>query len=301
MRDRLSKNRADGLRVVSPEPVENSAGLPFEQSRDSLTSSRSVAVPDRSNLAIETSAATLCYPVGPYVRGSLKSSLLGLFGHRDSTPRPTFVDALRSIDLRISFGERVALIGHNGSGKSSLLRALAGIYPLASGEITVVGRIGALLDVALGFESESTGRENIYYRGMTMGFSRKQLREAEAEIVRFADLGDFIDLPMRMYSTGMYVRLGFAISTHFMPDILLVDEVFGAGDAAFAKQAVDRMMRLVTNAGIFVIATHDLNLVQTVCHRAIWLDGGKIARDGPATAVVAEYHKHMQGEAVLNA
>jgi lipopolysaccharide transport system ATP-binding protein len=255
-----------------------------------------VVAPDRTNLAIEIKSASLHYPMGAYARGSLKAVLLGLLGHRDTSAKPTFVDALRDLDLRISFGERVGLIGHNGSGKSTLLRALAGIYPLAKGDITVIGRIGTLLDISLGFETEATGRENIYYRGMTMGYSRRQMRKAEAEIVRFADLGVFIDLPMRMYSAGMCVRLGFAISTHFQPDILLVDEVFGAGDAAFARQALDRMLRMVSNAGIFVIATHDLGLVEKVCHRAIWMNGGKVERDGPAASVVAEYQRHMLGD-----
>lgn len=279
MKESVGVSRKDGLRLVASE----GAGT-------------DIVAPDRTNLAIEIKRASLHYPMGSYARGSLKSALLSLVGHRDNAPKPTFVDALRDLDLSISFGERVGLIGHNGSGKSTLLRALAGIYPLAKGDITVVGRIGTLLDISLGFETEATGRENIYYRGMTMGFSRKQMRKAEAEIVRFADLGEFIDLPMRTYSAGMCVRLGFAISTHFQPDILLVDEVFGAGDAAFARQALDRMLRMVANAGIFVIATHDLALVQNVCQRAIWMHGGKVERDGPAALVVAEYQRHMLGD-----
>lgn len=279
LKESVSVSRKDGLRLVNRE-----------------NSGTALVAPERASLAIEVKNASLHYPVGAYARGSLKSAVLGLVGHRDSSPKPTFVDALRDLDLRISFGERVGLIGHNGSGKSTLLRALAGIYPVAKGDITVVGRIGTLLDISLGFETEATGRENIYYRGMTMGFSRKQMRTAEAEIVRFADLGAFIDLPMRMYSAGMCVRLGFAISTHFQPDILLVDEVFGAGDAAFARQALDRMLRMVANAGIFVIATHDLGLVEKVCQRAIWMQGGRLHRDGPAASVIAEYQLHMVGD-----
>ncbi len=282
MKESVSVSRKDGLRLINSE-----------------ANGTDIVAPDRTNLAIEIKGASLHYPMGSYARGSLKSAVLSLVGHRENSPKPTFVDALRDLDLRISFGERVGLIGHNGSGKSTLLRALAGIYPLAKGDITVVGRIGTLLDISLGFETEATGRENIYYRGMTMGFPRRQMRKAESEIVRFADLGGFIDLPMRMYSAGMCVRLGFAISTHFQPDILLVDEVFGAGDAAFARQALDRMLRLVSNAGIFVIATHDLGLVQNVCQRAIWIHGGKVERDGAAASVVAEYQRHMLGDGAV--
>lgn len=281
MREAGGATRKDELRLVDSEHGFSSQ----------------VVMPDRTSLAIEVKGATLQYPVGAYARGSLKTALLGLFGHRGRGPKPVYIEALRDLNLNIAFGERVGLIGHNGSGKSTLLRALAGIYPLAGGDITVVGKISTLLDITLGFESEATGRENIYFRGMTLGYSRKQMARAEAEIIRFANLGDFIDLPMRMYSAGMYIRLGFAISTHFQPDILLVDEVFGAGDAAFAKAALDRMMRMVADAGIFVIATHDLGLVERVCQRAIWLQGGKVERDGPAASVVAEYERYALGRA----
>jgi lipopolysaccharide transport system ATP-binding protein len=250
-------------------------------------------------LAIDVTNARLNYPLGAHVRGSLKSAVFSMFGHRDRTPNATFVEAIRGLNFRIAAGERVALIGHNGSGKSTLLRALAGIYPLASGEMKVVGRIGTLLDVGLGFETESTGRENIYFRGMTLGYSRKQLRAAEKEIVDFADLGEFIDLPMRTYSTGMYVRLGFAVSTQFSPDILLVDEVFGAGDASFSVRAVERMVNIVNNAGIFVLATHDIGLVERVCQRVIWLDRGLVVRDGPPSLVLPEYSRYMAGDAAL--
>lgn len=279
----LGKPRQDSLRVVGDEASESTV----------------VAVPKNTNLAIDVRDATLHYPLGAYARGSLKSVILSIFGHRDKSPKPTFVPALRTINLRVSFGERVALIGHNGSGKSTLLRALAGIYPLAAGDMTVVGRIGTLLDIGLGFEGESTGRENIYYRGMTMGYSRKQLRAVEEEIVKFADLGDFIDLPMRTYSAGMVVRLGFAISTQFHPDILLVDEVFGAGDAAFSRLALERMMAMVNNSGIFVVATHDLAMVQNVCSRVIWLDRGAIVRDGLPSSVIPDYIRYMAGDTAI--
>jgi ABC-type polysaccharide/polyol phosphate transport system ATPase subunit len=128
-----------------------------------------------------------------------------------------------------------------------------------------------------------------------MGFSRRQLAQHEAEIVEFCGLGDFIDLPVRTYSAGMYVRLAFAISTQFSPEVLLVDEVFGAGDAVFAARAVQRMMRIVNNSGIFVIATHDLNLVKTVCGRTIWLEAGRIVADGPTDTVLPEYKARLGG------
>jgi lipopolysaccharide transport system ATP-binding protein len=280
------------LRVVDRETGQPAAA-------DHVASTSTAVSRNLSALAIAVTNARLNYPLGAHARGSLKSAVLSIFGHRDRTPKAAFVEAIRGLNFRIAAGERVALIGHNGSGKSTLLRALAGIYPLASGEMRVVGRIGTLLDIGLGFETESTGRENIYFRGMTLGYSRKQLRAAEKDIVDFADLGEFIDLPMRTYSTGMYVRLGFAVSTHFSPDILLVDEVFGAGDASFSMRAVERMVNIVNNAGIFVIATHEMGLVERVCQRVIWLDRGLVVRDGPPSVVLPEYARYMAGEASL--
>lgn len=209
-----------------------------------------------------------------------------------------YVSAMSNLDLTITVGERVGIVGSNGSGKSTLLRAMAGVYPLAKGSITVIGQIGTLLDIGLGFELESTGRENIYYRGMAMGYSRKELTEAEDEIIAFTDLGDFIDLPMRTYSSGMYVRLGFAVSTQFQPDVLLIDEVFGAGDAAFAEKAVQRMKRVVEQAGIVVMASHDMSLIQAACTRVLWIDRGVLRRDGPPGVVIPQFQAFMAGEAV---
>lgn len=249
--------------------------------------------------AIEVVNATLQYPLGPYTRGSLKSNLFQLFGHREVGPKITYVEAIRNLDLTIEHGERIGIIGGNGSGKSTLLRALAGIYPLKSGSMKVVGSIGTLLDTTLGFETESTGRENIYYRGVAMGYSPKMLRKVEREIIDFAALGDFIDLPMRTYSAGMYVRLGFAISTQFSPDVLLVDEVFGAGDASFAARAVDRMMRMVRRAGIVMLATHDTALVSRICTRVLWMNNGVLVRDGSPQVVVPQFEQFCAGKLAL--
>lgn len=278
----IGKSRSDGLRVVSSQA-------------DGQDASGGVALPDRRNLTIEIAGASLQYPIGPLVRGSLKSAIFSLLGQGEKKPVAEYVDALRDFDLTISVGERIGIIGSNGSGKSTLLRAMAGVYPLAKGSITVVGQIGTLLDIGLGFEEESTGRENIYYRGMAMGYSRKEIQAAEAEIVEFTGLGDFIDLPMRTYSSGMYVRLGFAVSTQFQPDVLLIDEVFGAGDAAFAEKALQRMKRVVDAAGIVVLASHDMGLISSACTRVLWLDRGQIRRDGPPSVVVPQFQQFMAG------
>jgi len=273
------------LKVVTP--VERSAAA------DASTMSAA----NNPNLAIEIKGATLQYPIGAFVRGSLKSGLFSLFGHKEKTPQVQFVDAITNLDLSIKAGERVGIIGSNGSGKSTLLRAMAGVYPLRSGSISVSGQIGTLLDISLGFEPESTGRENIYYRGMVMGYSRKQIAKVESEIVDFAALGEFIDLPMRTYSAGMYVRLGFAVSTQFQPDVLLIDEVFGAGDANFAERARQRMSRIVEAAGIVVLVSHDMGLISSFCNRVLWMDRGRLMADGSPETVIPRFLAAMTGVA----
>jgi lipopolysaccharide transport system ATP-binding protein len=286
------KLRSEDLRVLS---FEESTSVDSQGASPADT----VEPQDGNSVAIDIRNATLQYPIGPYVRGSIKANLFSLFGRREAVPRPKFVDALTNLDLSMRVGERVGIIGSNGSGKSTLLRAIAGIYPLKSGVISVAGQIGTLLDIGLGFESESTGRENIYYRGMAMGYSRRDIAAAEAEIVAFAGLGDFIDLPMRTYSSGMYVRLGFAVSTQFRPDVLLIDEVFGAGDAAFAHRALQRMLTIVQSAGIVVLATHDIGLIERLCTRVLWLNRGVVVRDGHPSSVLPQFHQFMVGQLVL--
>jgi len=289
-----NKLRSSDLRVLSSE-----GGNAEAHAHDVIPPESAPAINDPHAIAIDIRNATLQYPIGAFVRSSLKASLIGMFGRRESSPPPEFVDAITDLDLSIRMGERVAIIGSNGSGKSTLLRAMAGIYPLKAGAITVVGQIGTLLDIGLGFEPESTGRENVYYRGMAMGYSRKEIRRSEAEIVEFAGLGGFIDLPMRTYSSGMYVRLGFAVSTQFRPDVLLIDEVFGAGDAAFAEKALTRMQAIVQSAGIVVLATHDLGLVHRMATRVLWLNRGVVVRDGHPSVVVPQFEQYMAGHLTL--
>lgn len=287
----INSNQGANLRVVLDDPAQPAAA---DAAASPLAAGSQLSV-QRAPLAIEVKQCVLKYPIGAYTRGSLKSLVLSVFGNKAREASAQYVDALRGINLTVQRGERVALLGHNGSGKSTLLRAMAGVYPLASGSVRVSGRIGTLFEIALGFETEATGRENIYYRGMAMGFSRKMLAGHEEEIVQFCGLGDFIDLPVRTYSAGMFVRLAFAISTQFSPEVLLIDEIFGAGDATFRERARDRMMKIVNEAGILVIATHDLNIVKTVCNRTIWMQTGRIIADGPTDSILPDYFKSLVG------
>jgi lipopolysaccharide transport system ATP-binding protein len=234
----------------------------------------------------------LRYPVGPFVKGSIKSNLFRMFGHRpieDGREERNYVTALDRVSLTINRGERIGIIGRNGAGKSTTLLTIAGIYPIAGGTLTVEGRIQGLFNIGLGFEPDATGRENILYRGLAMGCMPDEIAARIDDIVAFADIGAFIDLPVRTYSSGMYVRLAFSISTYMQGDILLIDEVFGAGDAAFQKRARARMQNLLTNAGIVVMVSHDMTMIRETCTRALWLEHGQLKADGDAETVIGQY------------
>ncbi len=202
------------------------------------------------------------------------------------------MDALKNINIELKHGDRLALIGHNGAGKSTLLKTIAGIYEPTEGVISTNGSIASLLDISLGMNSESSGRENIYSRGMLLGMTRKQIDEISEDIIEFTELADFIDLPVRTYSSGMAVRLAFAISTAVKPDILLLDEVIGAGDASFMERARIRITELIESVGILIFSSHSEQDVRDFCNRGIVLDAGKIVFDGTVNDAFDFYKTH---------
>lgn len=246
--------------------------------------------------AIRFDDVNLYYSAAAFKERSLKALLAGMFG---ATGRRKFnihdIHALKNINVEIAAGERVGLLGHNGAGKSTFLKAVAGLYPISSGARHVEGTVRSLFDLSLGFEPEATGRENILYRGLLLGMSPKFMRSVEEEIVAFADIGEFIDYPIKTYSAGMQVRLAFAISTTVKGDILLLDEVIGAGDAKFMQRANLRISQLIEASEIMILATHDLRALQDICERALILHHGEIKFDGSATAAVKEYGKFNGG------
>jgi homopolymeric O-antigen transport system ATP-binding protein len=238
---------------------------------------------------IEVRNATLRYPAGPRVSRSLKGTIFNLLGRGEIIPSRSYITAFEALSFSVATGDRLGVIGRNGAGKSSLLRALAGIYPLYEGRIHIRGQVQTMFETGLGFESEATGRENITYRGLVLGLDPSAIASREQEIINFADIGEFIDLPMRMYSTGMWARLAFAISAFLHGNILLIDEVFATGDAQFQSHAIRRMQEIVERAGIVVFVSHDMPLIESFCTRVLWLDHGKIVMDGPPDEIIDAY------------
>lgn len=223
---------------------------------------------------------------------SLTSRLLEVAtgGRLDKDPNGrVLVRALRDLNFEIGEGERVGLLGHNGAGKSTLLRVLSRVYHPQTGRAVIDGQITSLIDISLGINPEATGRENIFLRGKLLGMSKQELEAKFDDIVEFSELGDFIEMPVRTYSSGMHLRLAFAVSTVVKPEILLMDEWLSVGDESFKKKAEGRLTDLVDSAKILVIASHSRDLIEKTCNRAIWLEHGQVKMDGPAMDVAAAY------------
>lgn len=240
------------------------------------------------NCWIKLNNVNLYYPSNIYNAKTLKQEIFSKIRLEKQKKDLQDVHALKDLTLEIKDGERVGIIGYNGAGKSTLLRALAGIYPV-TGNIDIKGEVRSMFELTLGFDLESTGRENIMNRGLMLGSSPKEVKEKEQEIIDFAELGSFIDYPIRSYSSGMLVRLAFAISTSVSGEILLVDEVLSAGDISFQAKARQRMKDVMGNARILVLVLHDMGAIQEICTRTIWLKNGQIAADGKPEDVVKEY------------
>jgi ABC-type polysaccharide/polyol phosphate transport system ATPase subunit len=206
--------------------------------------------------------------------------------------RPTTTQdfwALRDVSISIPKGSMFGLIGHNGSGKSTLLKLITGIYRPTSGRITTEGRIAALIELGAGFHPDMTGRENIRLNGAILGLSKKEITDATEEIIDFSGLREFIDDPVKHYSSGMYVRLGFSVAVNLKPDVLLVDEVLAVGDEEFQRKCFDHLTALRKAGATIIVVSHGLGQIEALCDEVTWLDHGHVAESGPAHAVVTSY------------
>ena len=199
------------------------------------------------------------------------------------------IKALDGVSFEFHEGDRVGILGHNGSGKTTLLRTLAGIYEPISGEVRATARVVPLFDLQLGMDIDATGLENIWLRSKLLGLTARQINASIDDIAEFTELGDFLYMPIRTYSAGMMLRLAFAISTAFTPEILVLDEMIGAGDAAFIARANDRVKNFITKAGILVLASHNMPMLSKWCNKGMLLEHGKLVAFGPLEEVMARY------------
>jgi lipopolysaccharide transport system ATP-binding protein len=240
---------------------------------------------------IEVENLSVLFPLYHGSSRSLKKMVVAAASGRlaNDQRQRVVVRALSNINLHLESGDRLGLVGTNGAGKTTLLRVLAGIYEPVLGSLRVRGSLNALLDPNLGMNMELTGRENILLRGLYSGLPRSALPRLEEDVADFAELADFLDLPVRIYSAGMVVRLGFGLATAIKPQILLMDEWFLAGDAVFMDKARLRLEEMVRGADILVLSSHQMAVVKNWCTRVLWLDQGQIVADGPADDVLPQY------------
>lgn len=245
-----------------------------------------------SDLVVDVRNVSKYFPVKLNAR-----RLLGYLMPWDRKPEQGDYWALKGVDIQVSRGEVVGLIGKNGSGKSTLLQIVAGLMNRSGGEVTISGRISALLELGAGFNPDFTGRENIYLSGAIYGLSRAAIRERFDDIVRFADIGAYLDQPVKTYSSGMYARLAFAVSIQVDPDIILVDEILSVGDVAFQSKCFQKIEELRDAGSSIILVSHDMNSIQMFCDRAYLLHEGKIACEGLPTTVITRYiHLLMETE-----
>jgi teichoic acid transport system ATP-binding protein len=206
-----------------------------------------------------------------------------------STRTARVIEAVKGMSFDVEHGTVLGIIGANGAGKSTIMKAIAGILPPTTGEIVVNGRISTLLALGVGFNGHLSGRENVILGSLAAGLTRRQVNERFEEIAAWAELGEFIDMPMKAYSSGMYGRLAFAVSTHLDPDVLLVDEALSTGDAHFRRKSYEKMQELVGQARTIVIVSHGIGAIKEMCDDCIWIDKGKIVRRGSPAEIAAEY------------
>jgi ABC-type polysaccharide/polyol phosphate transport system ATPase subunit len=246
--------------------------------------------------SIIASNVTIDFPIYGASHRSLRQTLFartgGLIRHEGAgRQQRVIVRALDGVSFTLRNGDRLGLIGHNGAGKSTLLKVLAGVYTPDSGSVRIDGRVSPLFNAAPGLDPDDNGYDNIKTCGMFLGMSSEEIDRKLPEIVDFCELGEYLDLPVRTYSTGMVARLGFAIATAIEPDILLLDEGLGAGDARFAARAETRMQALIQRTRILVLASHSDPLIRSMCNRAILLEKGRVIEIGPIDEVINRYHQ----------
>jgi lipopolysaccharide transport system ATP-binding protein/teichoic acid transport system ATP-binding protein len=248
-------------------------------------------LPAATGCAVRVENLSVTYRTAVEKKPTLKKTLIRL-GRRERIIRE--IKAVRDVSFEVPRGAALGVVGVNGAGKSTLLRTMAGILPPTDGRIEVFGRVNTLLSLGVGFKSELTGRENVVLGGLAAGLSREQMAAKYEEIADFAELGDFMDMPMRTYSSGMYGRLAFSVATSMDPDILLIDEALSTGDARFKEKSFAKMRELCGDSRTIVLVSHGLRSIRELCDEAIWMNEGRIAMRDDADAVIDAYKEYLQ-------
>jgi homopolymeric O-antigen transport system ATP-binding protein len=243
--------------------------------------------------AIALKNVTIQIPIYDIARSSLRKAILSktVGGRFEQSGTHLMIDALKDVSFEAHDGDRIALIGNNGSGKSTLLRLLSDVYPATSGSVQVVGEVSPMFDATLGMTMDATGMENIWVCGRLWGLSQTQIMNSIDDIADFTELGDYLNIPVRTYSTGMMMRLAFAIATVRDPEILLLDEIVGVGDATFFEKAFDRLQSIIHRSQILFLASHSDSILRKICNKAIWLDHGNLVQYGDLEEVITEYRR----------
>jgi len=242
-------------------------------------------------LAISVSDLSVTYAASYDKRPTLKTTLVRL-GRRQRIVRE--IEALRGVSFDLEHGTVLGIVGANGAGKSTLVRTIAGILPPTRGRVEVRGRVSTLLALGVGFNREISGRENVMLGGLAAGLTRAEIGERFETIAEFSELGEFIDLPMKTYSSGMFSRLAFSVAVHLEPDILLIDEALSTGDAHFKEKSAAKMQELVSQARTLVLVSHALATVKELCTEALWMHQGQLLLRGLPTDVVRAYTRFLQ-------
>lgn len=255
----------------------------------------------KNKCSINLKDVSLMYDLHYDRTNNLKEYVVNLFTKKSYVEKKKdVIYALNQVSLEIQEGDKLGIIGLNGAGKSTLLKVISGILKPTKGSLVVNGQIQPLIEIGAGFDPEFTGRENIFLNGYMLGFTKKQIQEKEQKIIDFADLGKFIDTPIKYYSSGMSVRLAFTIATMIEPEILVFDEMLSAGDAAFIQKAKKRMDELINIAKMIVLVSHDMNLIESMCNRIVVMNQGQKVFDGSTQAGLEFYHNLIHNKASQN-